>query len=77
LAHSRQLLKAAFAEQLKDRSPTARRALADALIDESDKPNYSPADRVALLTAAIEAAKEGGSLGQCFQAAENISGLSR
>jgi len=73
LAHSRQLLKAAFAEQLKDRSPTARRALADALMDESDKPSYGPADRVALLTAAIEAAKEGGSLGQCFQAAEKLS----
>ena len=77
LAHSRQLLKVAFAEQLKDRTPSARRALADTLIQESDKTSYSPADRAALLTAAIEAAKEGSSLPQCLEAADKLSNAFR
>lgn len=73
LTHSRKLLKTAYADQLKDRSISARRKLAETLLEESEKTGNSPADRFALITGAIDSAREGISLTLCMRAAEKLS----
>jgi hypothetical protein len=72
-ARCRKLFKDAFADQLKDRSGTARRKLAKSLLEYAAKPNNAPADTFVLLTGAIEAAEEGASLRLSFKAAEELS----
>jgi len=75
IEHSRQLLKAAYAEKLKDRSITARRVLADELLEEANKPEYGPADQFALVTGALDAAREGSDLGKCLNVAGRLSAM--
>lgn len=59
---SRKLFKEAFAGELKDRSPEARRALALTLQSVADKTTDNAADRFVLLIGACDAAAEGGDL---------------
>ena len=72
-AHSRSLLKAAFAKQLKDRSIEGRKKLAQSLLDEVPKTSDNPSDQYVLLGGAIEASKDGGVLPLCFQAADTMA----
>ena len=69
-ARSRGLLRAAFAEQLKDRSPAARKGLARALLAEVPKSADSPSDQYVLLGGAVDASKDAGDLGLCFEAVD-------
>lgn len=69
-ARSRKLLKAAFADQLKDRSIQGRKKLAAALLDQVAKTEDNASDEFVLLGGAIDASKEGGDLGLCFKAAD-------
>src|SRR6185437_11610410 len=71
-AHSRGLLKEAFATQLKDRSPASRKKLAQMLLDEAVKAADNPADEFVLLGGAIEASKEAASVRLCFVAADKM-----
>lgn len=73
LTRSRKNLKEVYADQLKDRSLAARRALAKKLLDDSDKADNTPADRFALLGGALESAKEGESLRLCLDAAQKMA----
>ncbi|HZL34838.1 MAG TPA: SUMF1/EgtB/PvdO family nonheme iron enzyme [Tepidisphaeraceae bacterium] len=73
LTGSRKLLKEVFADKLKDRSVAARKALAQSLLDEADKSGASPADQFALITGAIEAAKQAGDLRLVLTACERLS----
>jgi hypothetical protein len=75
LTRSRQLLREAYADLLKDRSFKARKALVLTLLEESDKPGNSPSDQFALLAGAIDAAKESESLRLCITAADKLSEL--
>jgi hypothetical protein len=72
-AHSRDLLKAAFANQLKDKSAAGRRKLAGALLAEVPKAADNPSDEFVMLGGAIEASKEAGSLHLCFEAADAMA----
>ena len=72
-ARSRGLLRAAFAEKLKDRSIAGRKKLAHALLDEAPKTADNPSDQYVLLGGAIEASKDAGILQLCFQAADTMA----
>lgn len=61
-ARSRKLLKEAFADDLKDRSPAARRALAAKLLKHADQVGDNPSDRFVVLVGACDAAAESGDL---------------
>ena len=74
-ARSRKLLKEAFADELKDRSPTARRTLATKLLAEADKAADNPCDRFVLLVGACDAATEGSDLRLAGRAAEAAASL--
>ena len=63
-------MKEVYAKELSDRTATARRALAQKLLDQAAKTDDNPADQFVLIVGAIEAAREGGNLGTGFRAAE-------
>jgi hypothetical protein len=73
LAKSRKLMSEAFAAELRDSAPAARRALASKLLDEAAKMGDAPADRFVVLSGAIEAAVEGADLALAFQAADRMA----
>lgn len=74
-ARSRALLKEAFADRLKDRSPRARRELAKALLDQVASAAGNRSDQYVLLTAAIEAGEQGQSLELAFGAVDRLDSL--
>jgi hypothetical protein len=69
-ARSRKLFKEAFADELKDRSVPARRALAALLLAQADKIKDNPSDQFVLLIGARDAAAEGGDLRLAARAAD-------
>ncbi len=75
LSESRKNLKIAFAADLKDASVAARKSLAQKLLAECEKSEYSPTDRFALLSGALQSAVEGQSVPQAFQAIDKMSEL--
>jgi hypothetical protein len=70
---SRKLLKDVFAAQLADRSPAARRKLAQALMAEASKTSDNPVDQFVLLAAAVKAGREAGSIALSFEAADEMA----
>jgi hypothetical protein len=72
-AKSRKLFKEAFADDLKDASPAARKSLAVKLVGEADKVNDNPCDRFVLLVGACNAAVESSDLHLAMDAAKSIS----
>lgn len=71
---ARKVFEEVYAEALKGRSPTARRKLAQQLIDEAGKADAGSVDRFVLLSGAIQAAEEAQSLPLCFIAAHDLAG---
>lgn len=71
-ARSRKLFKEAFAEELKDRTPKARRALATQLLARADEVRTNRVDYFVLLIGARDAAAEGGDLPTAFRAADAV-----
>ena len=74
LTKCRKLFEEAFSTELKDRSPAARRKLAQRLLYEAAKTAEGTADRYMLLVGAIQAAEEGQSLRMAFTAAKLLAG---
>jgi hypothetical protein len=74
-AQSRKLFKEGFADELRDRSPAARRSLALKLQDMADKTTDNAADRFVLLIGARDAAAEGGDLRLAARAAGSAASL--
>jgi hypothetical protein len=70
---SRKLMKEAFAAELNDGSPSARRALAHHLLDEEAKMHDVPADRFVVLGGAIQSAVEAADLPLAFEAADRMA----
>ena len=73
-SQSRKLFKQAFAKELADRSPVARRALAAKLLEEALKVAGVPADHFVLLHGALEAARDGSDLATCIHIADLLAG---
>jgi hypothetical protein len=72
---TRQLLKDVFANYLVDHSVSARRALAQKLLDEAAKEGDAPTDRFVLLVGAASAGREASDVTLCFRAADNLSNV--
>ena len=72
-ARSRKALKGAFADQMMDPAPAARRELATALLNQAGASESSAADEYVLLTAAIDAAEQGRSLDLAFRAIDSLA----
>ncbi|MDB5332791.1 MAG: hypothetical protein JWP03_3942 [Phycisphaerales bacterium] len=73
LSASRKSFREAYARDIADRSPGARRALAEKLLDAAKIAADNAADQFALLSAAVEAADDGGDLPLGFRVADEIS----
>ena len=74
-ARSRRLMEQIFSAELADSSPQGRQTLATKLLAEESKYDANPADQFVLLSGAIEAAKEGGDLPECFGAADRLASV--
>lgn len=68
-------LKVVFERELADPLPSARRHLAELLLTEFDKANYTSADRYAIICGAIDAAREAHLLQLEFAAADKMTQL--
>jgi hypothetical protein len=69
----RKLFEEVFAADLKERTLTARKKLAQRLLDEGIKAPEGSADRFVLLTGAMEAAEDAMSIRLSFAAAEGLA----
>lgn len=67
---SRSLLKDVYGQELADRSPPARKALADKFLQDAAKSSNAPADEFVLLGGAMQVAQEAADLPLSFQAAD-------
>lgn len=70
---SGRLFAEVYAGALKDRSPAARRKLAQSLLEEAAKADKGSADRFVLLNAARQAAEEGQDVRLSFRAAKKLA----
>jgi clan AA aspartic protease (TIGR02281 family) len=71
---ARQLVKEVFATELVDASPTARRTLADHLLNEAEKTLDPPVDQFVLLSGALRAAEDAKDLTLCFRVINVLAG---
>jgi len=69
------LFKEAFARELVDHGPVARRALATKLLDEAAKTGNVPSDQFVLFMGAAEASRDGEDLGTCIKATDALSAV--
>ena len=69
----RKVMKEVFAEQLADRSISARRKLTTALLAQADKSNDALVDQFVLLAAAIDSAVDAVDLPAAIRAADKMS----
>ncbi|HET6249935.1 MAG TPA: hypothetical protein VFE47_19755 [Tepidisphaeraceae bacterium] len=63
----------AFADQLKDKSPVARKKLSESLIKEAAKNSAVPVDYFVLLKGALNSAEEGSNLRLSFAAIDELT----
>ena len=70
---SRAILKEVFAKQLADRSAAGRYKLGQDLLEAERKITDNPVDRFVLLSAAVQAGREAGSVPLCFEAADGMA----
>jgi hypothetical protein len=72
-AKSRAIFDELYAKEMADYTPTARRALANKLIDQAATMKDSPSDQYMLLIGATAAGKEASDLSICFRAADAMA----
>jgi hypothetical protein len=72
-AKSRKLFKELYAKELSDKSPAARRALAEKLLSQAASVSDAPADEFVLLVGATQAGKEASDFAISCQAADTLA----